>query len=440
VRLGLFREKALVELTPTPTFGTRSIAKKLVWGSIQPNIFFGGYSLKKMRLHGGFMLDFDYNISTKVLFGQKKVLCIGDEIKLYGSRVLLVYGASSIKKNGIYEIVTNVLKDGGIYFKELSGVQPNPRIASVREGISLCRDNDLDFILAVGGGSVIDCAKAIACGFFYQGDPWDFFINKAQVDEALPIGTVLTLSATGSEMNGFAVISNPELKEKLPAGADVLRPRFSVLDPTYTFTVNRQQTAAGVVDIFVHILEQYFSHQEGTFVQDRMAEALVKTCIHYGKKAIEEPHDYQARANLMWASSLALNGLLTYGKVGDWATHCIEHSVSAVYDVTHGVGLAVIAPFWMDYVLDDKTCKKLAEYSRNVWSVEKADDFEAAKVGIKKTREFFSNLGMPADLSSLGVDKSTCRQMAQKTTVFGEVGSFKKLNTDDVEKILINAC
>ncbi len=385
------------------------------------------------------MLDFDYNISTKVLFGKNKVLGIGDEIKRYGSRVLLVYGGGSIKKNGIHQAVVNVLKNSGIYFKELSGVKPNPRITSVQDGLAKCREDDLDFILAVGGGSVIDCAKAIACGFFYEGDPWDFFINKAQVEQALPIGTVLTLSATGSEMNGFTIISNDDTKEKLAAGADALRPRFSVLDPTYTFTVNRRQTAAGVVDIFVHVLEQYFSRQQGTFVQDKMAEALMKTCIHYANKAIEQPCDYQARANLMWTSSLALNGLLTYGKVGDWAMHYIEHSVSAVYDVTHGVGLAIIAPYWMKYVLGDDTAGKFASYARNVWAVSDKDDFKAADEGIEKTREFFISLGMAQSLGEIGVDEAACRQMAEKTTIFGEVGNFKKLSTDDVQKILISA-
>jgi alcohol dehydrogenase YqhD (iron-dependent ADH family) len=386
------------------------------------------------------MLDFDYNIPTRILFGRGRAAFIGDEIKKYGRRVLLVYGSGSIKKNGVYRDVAKALKEAGIYFKELPGVVPNPRLSSVRRGIDFCRKDNLDFVLAAGGGSVIDCAKAIAFGFYYNGDVWDFFIKKIPVNKALPLASVLTLAATGSEMNGFAVISNDETKEKLPAGGDLSRPRFSVLDPTYTFTVSGSQTAAGVVDIFVHVLEQYFSHQPEAFLQDRLSEAVLATCIHYGPQAIRNPADYESRANLMWAGSLALNGLLSYGKVGDWATHYIEHAVSALYDVTHGAGLAVILPAWMRYVLDKRTSPKLALYARRVWSVTAEDDHDAAREGIKKTEDFFVSLGMPAGLNELGVDKTTCKEMARKATIFGDIGNFRKLSAADVEKILIDVC
>lgn len=382
------------------------------------------------------MQAFDYYIPTKILFGTNKIEAIAGQIRQYASRALLVYGSGSIKRNGIYGTVTRLLDEADISYQELAGVQPNPRLASVRHGIDLCREHDLGFILAVGGGSVIDCSKAIAAGVSYDGDPWDFFINKAEIGQALPLGTVLTLSATGSEMNGFTVISNDDTKEKLPAGADCLRPQFSVLDPTYTFSVGPYQTAAGVVDIFVHILEQYFAHETGAFLQDRLAEAILATCIAYGRKAIDKPRDYQARANLMWASSLALNGLLTYGKVGDWATHYIEHSVSALYDVTHGAGLAIIAPHWMEYVLDGGTVEKMAIYARNVWGIIEGEPFQAARSGIEATRTFFASLDMPSQLREVGVDKTQCRLMAEKTTVFGDVGNFRSLTTADVEKIL----
>jgi len=385
------------------------------------------------------MQGFDYYIPTKILFGKNKIQGLGEEVRHYASSLLLVYGRGSIKRNGIYQAVIRLLDNAGITYQELSGVQPNPRVTSVRRGIELCREHKLGFILAVGGGSVIDCSKAIAAGVYYNGDPWDFFIKKAEITQAVPLGVVLTLAATGSEMNGFTVISNDQTKEKLPAGAACLRPQFSVLDPTYTFSVGAYQTAAGAVDIFVHILEQYFSHEEGAFLQDRLAEALLKTCIVYARKAIDEPHHYRARANLMWASSLALNGLLTYGKVGDWSTHYIEHSLSAVYDITHGVGLAIIAPHWMSYVLGPDTVGKMATYARNVWGIADDEPFAAARAGIDATRTFFNSLDMPSRLRDVGVDKSQCRTMAEKTTVFGEVGNFRSLTAIDIERILQSA-
>lgn len=382
------------------------------------------------------MLDFNYSIPTKVFFGRNKVEKIGREIKEYAGRVLLVYGRSSIKKSGLYDKVTGILNEGGIFYKELSGVLPNPRVKSVREGIEICRREKLEFILAVGGGSVIDCAKTIAAGFYYNGDPWDFFSKKVQVTKALFLGTVLTLTATGSEMNGYAVVSNEETKEKLAMGSALLRPKFSVLDPAYTFTVSRKHTAAGVVDIHSHILEQYFCSVKGAYVQDKISEALIKVCLKYGPAALKEPESYEARANLMWASSLALNGILSYGKTGDWATHAIEHAVSAVYDITHGVGLAIIAPNWMEYVLSEETADKFAEYAKGVWGIEHKDKLEAAKQGIKKTRDFFKSLGMPATLGEVGINGEKIREMASKAAAFGDIGEFKKLNAADAAKIL----
>jgi hypothetical protein len=386
------------------------------------------------------MLDFDYIVPTKIFFGKGKVKIIPEEIRKYSDRILFVYGQGSIKRMGLYEEVVKILHDNLFFFKELSGVQPNPQIKNVRRGIDICRENNLGFILAVGGGSVIDCAKAIAAGFYYQQDPWDFFMKKAEIDKALPLGTVLTLSATGSEMNGFAVISNEQTKDKLPAGSDLLRPAFSVLDPAYTFSVNPLQTAAGIVDIFAHVMEQYFSLEEGAFLQDRMAEAIFKTCIEYGPKAMIRPTDYEARANIMWASSLALNGLLACGKTGDWATHYIEHAVSAMYDVTHGVGLAVLAPYWMEYVLDDARLPKFAAYARCVWGIEGGSDLDAAKKGIAATRQFFTDMGMPVHLRQVMVEEKSLEQMAKKATLFGKIGSFRELDTADVLAILKAAC
>jgi alcohol dehydrogenase YqhD (iron-dependent ADH family) len=386
------------------------------------------------------MRNFTYEASTKILFGKNRISEVGNEILSFGNKILLAYGGGSIKQSGLYQQIVDVLTVSGIQFVELSGIQPNPRVESVREGIRLCREHNLQFILGVGGGSVIDCIKAISMGVAYQGDVWDFFVRKAQIDKVLSIGAVLTLAATGSEMNGGSVISNEETHEKRATGHDSLRPKFSVLDPTYTFTVSPWQTAAGVVDVMSHIFEQYFTLDKGTFVQDAIAEGILKTCIHYGPVLLEEPENYDARANIMWASSLALNGLTVTGKLfGDWSTHLIEHEVSAVYDLTHGAGLAIIFPIWMEYVLDQKTAPKLAQYSRNVWGITNADDMQAAREGIVKTRAFFSSLNMPASLKDVNIDGAQIEMMTEGACKFGPIGMFKKLGKDDVAAILKKA-
>ena len=386
------------------------------------------------------MLDFTYTVPTKILFGKNTVERLGDELGHQGKRVLFVYGQGSIKKTGLFDTVTNIFTRNSIAYHELPGVQPNPRISHVRRGITLCKKYDVDFILAVGGGSVIDCAKTIATGVYHEGDPWELFlIGDSAVRKALPIGTILTTTGTGSEMNGNAVISNEETMEKRAIHHDVLRPRFSILDPTVTFTVPKYQTAAGTVDIFSHVLEQYFSPTKDAFIQNRLAEGLMHTCIYYGPKAINEPTDYEARAQLMWASSLALNGLLGYGRITDWATHGLEHALSAMYDVTHGVGLAILTPFWMDYVLSTETLEKFVEYAHRVWQVTGSNDLTVARQGIHKTREFFTSLGMPTILQDIGVEQDKLAEMAKKAVPHASIGKFKKLDNDDVLTILKNA-
>jgi len=386
------------------------------------------------------LLDFTYNVSTKILFGQGKIAQLTIEIEKYATQILLVYGGGSIKEIGVYNNIIKTLEKSNIDVVELPGVRPNPRIERVRDGIKLCKEHHLEFILGVGGGSVIDCAKTIAAGMFYEGDPWDLFLlGDSAIRDALPIGTILTCAGTGSEMNGNAVISNTDTEEKLAIHHDVLRPKFSILDPTYTFTVPQEQTAAGIVDIFSHVLEQYFSPTKETFLQDRLSEGILKTCICYGPIALNEPTNYTARAQLMWASSIALNGLLGYGKVTDWATHGIEHAVSASYDITHGIGLAILTPYWMEYVLDSDTLGRSIDYARNVWSVNEKNDFEMAKKGIEKTREFFSGLGMPKSLREVGIQEQKLKPMAEKIVSRGEIGKFKKLGKRDVLKILQNA-
>lgn len=386
------------------------------------------------------MLDFTYTISTKILFGRNKIQQLADEIEPYGKRILLVYGSGSIKETGVYDAVINVLTKHSLVFFELPGIQPNPRISSVRQGIDLCKAHDIDCIVAVGGGSVIDTAKTIATGLYHEGDPWDLFLlGDSAIQKALPVGTVLTLAATGSEMNGNAVISNEQTEQKLAIHHDVLRPRFSILDPTVTFSVPKNQTAAGVVDIFSHVLEQYFSPTKEAFVQNRIAESLLLTCIQYGPIALREPTNYEARAQLMWTSSLALNGLLGYGRITDWATHGIEHAVSAAYDVTHGVGLAILTPHWMEYVLGAETLDTFVEYARNVWKIKGNDDVSIAKKGIEKTQKFFVRLGMPRTLREVGVKQEKLEGIAEKTVMYRDVGKLRKLGKDDVLKILQNS-
>jgi len=385
------------------------------------------------------MLDFDYYIPTKIFFGIDKIEALGGEIKKYSSNIMLVYGGGSIKRTGIYDRAVKILNDNKINFIELSGIKPNPDIKNVREGVVICRKNNIGLILAIGGGSVIDSAKAIAAGALYNGDAWDFYTEKAEIKSALPVAVVLTLAATGSEMNGNSVISDDIKQEKFAVASEHLRPKFSVLDPTYSFSVSEFQTAAGVVDIFAHVCEQYFSPVKGTYVQDRLAEAIYKTCIRYGRVAVDEPTNYEARANLMWAGSLALNDILSYGKYGDWACHAIEHALSAMYDITHGAGLAMIVPKWMEYVLDKENAGKFAEYAKNVWDIRIADETEAAKEGIRKTSEFFKSLKMPSSLKSVKVSKKTLDLMAQKATAGGNIGAFKKLSKNDVFNILDSA-
>lgn len=383
------------------------------------------------------MLNFNYSIQTEVFFGKDKIKVLPEQVKRYGTKVLLVYGGGSIKKNGLYDKVVSLLKDNDISYWELAGVEPNPRITSVRKGVEICRNHDIELVLAVGGGSAIDCAKVIAAGVTYKGDPWDLVVDPRKIESVLPIASILTLSATGSEMDPIAVISNLDTNQKIGTRHSQMAPKFSILDPTYTFTVPRNQTAAGTVDIFSHVLENYFSPTDSAYLQNTMAEALLKTCIRYGRIAMDEPENYEARANLMWCSSLAINGLLSYGKLTEWSVHKIEHELSAFYDITHGVGLAILFPVWMDYVLNDQTVEKFANYGINVWGLEdSADRYTIARGAIEKTRAFFKELEMPTTLREVGIDDSKLALMAKQATSIGTLGNFRPLNEQDVLAIL----
>jgi alcohol dehydrogenase YqhD (iron-dependent ADH family) len=385
------------------------------------------------------MDNFTFYTPTCILFGRDQIRSLGEMVKPYSSRVLLVYGKGSIKRNGIYQAVVDQLEANGITFFELSGVDPNPRLSTVKAGAALCRQHDLGFILAVGGGSAIDCAKGIAAAACYGGDPWDFWAYTAEVSEALPVGTVLTLSATGSEMNATSVLTNEETQEKHGMGGPALYPKFSILDPTYTYSVPPAHIAAGVADIMTHVYEFYFSPVEGAYLVDALGEAVLKTCVQYGPQAYARPQDYESHANLMWAGSMALNGVVSSGKTFDGFNHSVEHAISAIYDLTHGVGLAILAPYWMEYVLDEHTVGKLADFARHVWGVSGDDPLAVAREGIRRTRQFYSSLGLPARLSEVGIDDARFDDIVEKSFVEGSLGQFKALTRQDVLHILQRA-
>ncbi|MBQ9941468.1 MAG: iron-containing alcohol dehydrogenase [Christensenellaceae bacterium] len=385
------------------------------------------------------MHNFNYYVPTDIYFGEGQIEKLPGLIKSCGNNVLMVYGGGSIKKTGLYDKIAALFAEAGINLFELPGVEPNPRIQSVRKGVELCHAHDIDVVLGVGGGSSIDCAKAIAAGAKYDGDAWELFENPARMKDALPIMSVLTLSATGSEMDGFSVITNLETKDKTGICTKYMLPKASILDPTFTYTVSKFQTASGVADIFSHIIETYFNTTEETFISDRISEGLCKTCLKYGKVAVDDPTNYEARANLMWCSSLAINGL-TKASVDfshfSWTCHAIEHPLSAFYDVTHGAGLAVLTPVWMEMVLSDDTVAKFAQYGRNVFDIEGEDDYAVAKAAIEATREFLISLGLPMSLKDLGVDdESNFEAMAEKALPRCQIG-YVPLDKEQIIELL----
>jgi alcohol dehydrogenase YqhD (iron-dependent ADH family) len=374
---------------------------------------------------------------TQVVFGPETVKQLGVLIKPYGTKVLLVYGGGSIKKTGLYDAVLKELSSIGATVHELPGVEPNPRLSTVHKGIELCRQESIDFILAVGGGSVIDAAKAVAVGVPYAGDMWDFCVHKAEIKEALPLGTILTLAATGSEMNGNSVISNWEEKQKRSFGSIYAYPKFSILDPTLTYSVPQNQTVNGIVDIMSHVFEQYFSRTTDTPLQERFAESILQTVIENGELALKNGSDYSSRANLMLSGTIALNGTLPIGVVSDWATHGIEHEISAIYDIAHGEGLSIVFPNWMRYVYKERI-DRFVQYAIRVWQVDPAGktNDEIALAGIDATRAYFKRIGAPSTLGELKIDAEQLDRMAEEAVRFGPIGSFKKLEKSDVKQII----
>lgn len=382
------------------------------------------------------MDNFVFYNPTKLIFGKGQLKALSTEVPAYGQKVLLVYGGGSIKRSGLYDQVVAILQEIGAVWTELPGVEPNPRLSTVHRGVELCKSEEIELILAVGGGSVLDCAKAIAVGAKYEGDMWDFAEHKAVPQDALPLGTVLTMAATGSEMNGNSVISNEATQEKLGWGSKFAYPAFSILDPHYTVTLPKEQTVYGMVDIMSHVFEHYFHHTDHTSLQDEFSEALLRTVIETAPKLVRDLQNEDHRATILLCGTMALNGVLDMGYSGDWATHNIEHAVSAVYDIPHGGGLAILFPNWMKYNLqhDVSRFKRLAEKVFHIDPTGK-DDETVALEGIAALQTFWSSIGAPSRLADYGIDDSQLEVMAGKAVRFGPFGNFAVLDHADVLEI-----
>lgn len=382
------------------------------------------------------MNKFDFYNPTKLIFGQGTLQALQTEVPKYGKNVLLMYGGGSIKRSGLYDKVLAELEAVGASVTELSGVEPNPRLSTVHKGVALCREHNIELILAVGGGSVLDCAKAVAVGAKYEGDMWDFVERKAAPQGALPLGTVLTMAATGSEMNNGSVISNEVTKEKMGWGSVYAYPAFSILDPENTFSLPRDQTVYGMVDIMSHVLEHYFHTQGNTPVQDGFCETLLRTVIETAPKLIEDLNNYELRETIMYCGTMALNGMVSMGFAGDWATHNIEHAVSAVYDIPHGGGLAILFPQWMKYNLSSNPAR-FRQLAVNVFGIDPAgkSDEETGLEGIEALRRFWDSIGAPKTLGDYNIDDSEINSMADKAVRFGPFGNFRKLERADVVEI-----
>ena len=383
------------------------------------------------------MNNFIYDVPTKVYFGENAVSNLHTELKNYGKKVLLCYGGGSIKKSGLYDTIIDEITKAGSEVFELSGIEPNPRIDSVREGGKICKEQNIDVLLAVGGGSTLDATKWIAAGAKVEHDAWDFFSQWADVDDALPVLTVLTLSATGSEMNCGGVISNPETKDKIGRLARPLLPKASFLDPTLTYSVSKYQTACGCADIISHILEVYFAPEKDMYMLDCVMEGLLKTVIKYGEVAINDPCNYEARANLMWASTWAINTFVKAGKSHEWSCHPLEHELSAIYDITHGLGLAILTPRFLSYCLNEENVDKYVQFGINVFDIDRnLPPMEIAKLSIEKLSDFFFNtLGLQSSFTQVGINSEHFKIMAHKSCEGECINGFVKLYPEDVEKI-----
>lgn len=361
------------------------------------------------------MENFTYCTPTKYVFGRDAESHAAEELKnINVGRVLVVYGGGSVIRSGLLARVISVLDNAGIFHRELGGIQPNPTDPKVREGIGMCRRDKIEGLLAVGGGSVIDTAKAIAAGVPYDGDFWDFWAGKSVITEALPVGVILTIPAAGSEGSGNSVITLLDGLHKISLRTDYwLRPKFALLNPELTFTLPPEQTAAGIADMMAHIFERYFSPTADVEITDRVSEGVLKAIIEEAPKVMADPCDYQARANIMWSGTLAHNGICGTGRKEDWASHAMEHEISAVYGVTHGAGLAVVMPAFMTFMAAHAPAKG-AQLARRVFDVVETDDRKAALEGIERLKTFFASLGLPLTFSQLGIENPDVELLVRK--------------------------
>lgn len=383
------------------------------------------------------MENFQFCIGTNILFGKEQITCLPEVVKSYGKRILLTYGSGSIKRIGLYDKVKELLSDCEVY--ELDGIEPNPRLTSVEAGARICKEHGIEVVLAVGGGSVIDCSKAIASAALYDGSAWDLITGISPIQKALPLIAVPTMAATGSEMDAGAVVSNPQTKEKKGFFSPYILPKTSILDPTYTFTVSAYQTASGLADIMSHLLEQYFS-AETTFMGDLLVESVMKTVIHYAPIAIAEPDNYEARAQLLWASNIADNAMLCCGnKLCVFGVHAMEHELSGYYGIPHGVGLAILTPHWMRHVLQkspETVIPRFAHFAHTVWGIEGTDDTAVAQQGIEMTEHFLQNLGIQTKLTELGIGTEYFEAMAEHCVATESVEyAWIPLDKDDIIRI-----
>lgn len=383
------------------------------------------------------MKNFDYYNPVKILFGEGKIDQIPAELK-QGDKILLTYGGGSIKKNGTYNKVMNALK--GFHVTEFGGIEANPKYETLIKAVQIVKEQKIDFILAVGGGSVIDGTKFIAAAALYDGnDPWDILVKGIKVENAVPFGSVLTLPATGSEMNSGAVISRLSTKEKYAFGSPVLFPKFSVLDPTTTLSLPPHQVANGIVDAYIHTVEQYLTYPSNSPIQDKFAESILKTLIEVGPKTLSNPDDLAHRANFMWSCTMALNGLIATGVPTDWATHMIGHELTAFFGLDHGVTLAIIYPALLREMVEFKK-DKLFQYGEEVWSIKNDGQPETIELIIKKTEEFFHSLGVKTKLSEYGITKEQTKPIVERFKERGwKLGEQRNITHDVVERILDRA-
>lgn len=385
------------------------------------------------------MNDFIFHNPDKVYFGKDQMKHLPEELLKFGKKALLVYGGGSIKKNGLYDLVTKLAAQNGITLFELSGVEPNPRHSTANKGAEICKKEGIDVVLAVGGGSTIDCAKGVAAAAVIEsGNVWDLVSTGTWVTKALPVVAVLTNAATGSEMDVWAVISNMDTNEKIGLGGSALIPRAAFENPEYSYTLPTYQTACGAFDIFNHVLDNYYLAGEATFDMIlEMQEAVMRAVVKWTPIAMKEPENYEARANLMWASSMALNAILDAGTVHGCACHAMEHELSAYYDITHGHGLAILTPRWLEYILDETTAPAIARFGVKVFGIEETPEaMDGAKKAIEAVSDFcFKTLGLKSTLAELEIDSTHFRAMAEHACVGGTISGPKNLTPDDVEKI-----